>query len=90
MCRKPKSTSTTTARSNVNSIADNTTKNCVNAVLHKNYYPECNSDYDSSDDNMVAGTESNTLNIGPKNTIRQIEIQKWVISLTLEEVSAVS
>ena len=34
----------------------------------QSYNPQCESDYDSSDDNMVAGIASNTIQIEPKNT----------------------
>ena len=37
-----------------------------------NYNPQCESDYDSSDDNMVASIASNAIQIEPKNTILQI------------------
>ena len=36
------------------------------------YNPQCKSDYDSSDDNMVASTASNSIQIEPKNTTLQI------------------
>ena len=37
-----------------------------------NYNPQCESDYDSSDDNMVASIASNAIQNEPKNTILQI------------------
>ena len=37
-----------------------------------NYNPQCESDYDSSDDNMVASVARNAIQIEPKNTILQI------------------
>ena len=55
----------------MNSIDKNTTDNSVNAILNTNYINECESDYDSSDDNMVASFASNTLLIEPKNTSLQ-------------------
>ena len=36
------------------------------------YTPQCESDYDSSDDNMVASIASNSIQIEPKNTTLQI------------------
>ena len=36
------------------------------------YNPQCKSDYDSSDDNMVASIASNAIQIEPKNTNLQI------------------
>ena len=36
------------------------------------YNPQCESDYDSSDDNMVASIASNSIQIEPKNTTLQI------------------
>ena len=72
MCRKPKSTTTRTNLPNVNSMDENTTNNSVNAVSNFNYNPDCESVYDSSDDNMVASSECKTLQIERKNTILQI------------------
>ena len=72
VCRKPKSSSTKSTRPNVNSIEENTTEQCVNAIQNTNYNPQCGSGYDSSDDNMVAGIASTTVQIEPKNTILQI------------------
>ena len=54
VCRKPKSSSTKPTRPNVNSIEENTTEQSINAIQNANYNPQCESDYDSSDDNMVA------------------------------------
>ena len=70
MFRKPKSTSTKNTRPNVNSIDKTTTDNSVKAIL--NYNPKCESDYDKSDENMVASIASNTLQFEPKNTTLQI------------------
>ena len=67
VCRKPKSTSQKTTRPKVNSIDENTTDNSDNAMLNTNYNPECESDYDSSDDTMVASIACNTLQIERKN-----------------------
>ena len=54
VCCKPKSTSTKTIGPNANSIDENTTDNSVNDILNSKDNPECESDYVSSDDNMVA------------------------------------
>ena len=56
----------------MSSVDVNTTVNSVNGVLNTNYNPECESDYDTSDDNMVGSIASNTLDIEPKNTILHI------------------
>ena len=72
VCRKPNSSSTKPTRSNVNSIEENTTELSVNAIQNTNYNPQCGSDYDSSDDNMVASIASTTVQIETKNTIIQI------------------
>ena len=69
VCRKPKSSSTKPTPSNVNSIEETTTEQSVNAIQNTNYNPQCESDFDSSDDNMVARIASNTIQIEPKNTI---------------------
>ena len=66
VCRKPKSSSTKQTRSNVNSIEDNTTYQSVNAIQYANYNHQCESHYDSSDDNMVASIASNRVQIEPK------------------------
>ena len=71
-CRKPKSSSTKPTRPNVNSIEENTIKQSVNAIQNTNYKPQCGSDYDSSDDNIIASIASFTVQIEPKNTILQI------------------
>ena len=42
--------------------------NSLSMRSKKNYNPQCESDYDSSYDNMVASIESNTIQIEPKNT----------------------
>ena len=67
LCRKPKQT-----RSKVNSIEDNTTDQSVNAIQNANYNPQCESDFDSSDDNMLTRIASNTVQIEPKNMILPI------------------
>ena len=72
VCRKPKSSSTKSTRPNVNSIEENTTEQCVNAIQNTNYNPQCGSCYDNSDDNMVSGIASTTVQIEHKNTILQI------------------
>ena len=72
VCRKPKSSSTKPTRSNFNSIEETTTEQFVNAIQNTNYNPKCESDYDNSDDNMVASIASNTIQIEPKNKILQI------------------
>ena len=76
VCRKPKSSSTKQTRSIVNSIEDNATDQTVDAIKKANYNPQGDSDYDRSDDNMVASTASNTVQIKPKNTIIQIKNTK--------------
>ena len=72
MCRKPKSSSNKSTRSNVNSVEETTTDQTVNAIQNLNYNPQCESHYDSSDYNMVASIASNAIQIEPKNTILQI------------------
>ena len=72
VCRKLKSTFTESTRPNVNSIYENTTEQFVNAIENTNYNPQCGSDYDSSDNNMVASIASTTVQIEPKHTILQI------------------
>ena len=72
VCRKPKSSSNKPFRSHVNSIEETTTDQSVNAIQNADYNPQCESDYDSSDDNMVASIASNTIQIEPKNTTVQI------------------
>ena len=72
VCRKPKSSSTKPTRPNVNSIEEKTTEQSINAIKNANYSPQCESDYDSSDDNMVVRIASNTVQNEPKNTILQI------------------
>ena len=44
----------------------------MNAIQNADYNPQCESDYDSSDDNMVASITSNAIQIEPKNTTLQI------------------
>ena len=73
VCRKPKSSSTKPTRSNVNSIEESTTEQSVNAIQNTNYNPQCESDYDSSDDIMVARIANNTIQFEPKNTIYRSE-----------------
>ena len=72
MCRKPKSSSNKPTRSNVNSVEDTSTDQTVNAIQNMDYNPQCESDYDSSDDNIVASIASNSIKIEPKNTRLQI------------------
>ena len=72
MCRKPKSSSNKPTRSNVNSVEDTSTDQTVNAIQNMDYNPQCESDYDSSDDNMVASIASNSIQIESKNTTLQI------------------
>ena len=72
VCRKPKSSSNKPIQSNVNSVEETSTDQTVNAIQNMNYNPQCESDYDSSDDNMVASIASNAIQIEPKNTILQI------------------
>ena len=72
VCRKSKSSSNKPVQSNVNSVEETSTDQTVNAIQNMNYNPQCESDYDSSDDNMVASIASNAIQIEPKNTILQI------------------
>ena len=72
VCRKSKSPTNKPNRSNVNSVEETPIDQTVNAIENVNYNPQCESDYDSSDDNMVASIASNTIQIEPKNTILQI------------------
>ena len=72
VCRKPKSSSNKSTRSNINSIEETTIDQSVNAIQNTDYNPQCESDYDSSDDNMVASIASNSIQIEPKNTTLQI------------------
>ena len=72
VCRKPKSPSNETTRSNVNSVEDTLTDQRVNAIQNMDYNPQCESDYNNSDDNMVASIASNSIQIEPKNTTLQI------------------
>ena len=72
VCRNPKSSSTKPTRSNIKSIEETTTEQSVNAIPNTNCSPQCESDYDSSDDNMVASIAINTILIEPKNTTLQI------------------
>ena len=71
VCRKPKSSSNKPTRSNVKSVEDTPTDQTVNAIQNMDYNPQCESDYDSSDDNMVASIASNSIQIEPKNTTLQ-------------------
>ena len=71
MCRKPKSLSNKPIRSNVNSVEETSTDQTVNAIQNMNYNPQCESNYDSSDDNKVASIASNAIQIEPRNTILQ-------------------
>ena len=88
MCRKPKSTSTKTSRINVNSIDEKTTENSVDANLNINYNPECESDYISLDDNMMAGIASKILKVEPKN--KTLQIGNKGVGLLIESGSACS
>ena len=72
VCRKPKSSSNKSTRLNVNSVEDTPTDQTVNAIQNMDYNPQCESDYNSSDDNMVAIIASNSIQIEPKNTTLQI------------------
>ena len=71
MCPKTKTVWSKPSRPNVNFV-DETTTDCFNAIQNTNYNPECGSDYDSLDNNMVASIASNTLQIEQKNTNLQI------------------
>ena len=72
VCRKPKSSSNKSTRSNLLSIEETTTDKSVNAIQNAVYNTQCESYYDSSDNNMVASIASNSIQIEPKNTILQI------------------
>ena len=72
VCRKTKSSSNKPTGSNVNSVEDTPTDQTVNAIKNKDHNPQCESDYDSSDDNMVASIASNSIQIEAKNTTLQI------------------
>ena len=72
VCRKPKSSSSKSTRSNNNSIEETTIDQSLNAIQNADYNPQSESDYDSSDGNMVASITSNTIQIEPKNTTLQI------------------
>ena len=72
VCRKPESSSNKSTRSNFNSIEETTLDQSVNAIQNTDYNPQCESDYDSSDDNMVASIASNSIQIEPKSTTLQI------------------
>ena len=72
VCRKPKSSFNKPTRPNVNAIEESTTDQSVNAIQNGDYNPQCESDYDSSDYNMVASIASITIHIEPKNTTLQI------------------
>ena len=71
MCRTPKSSSNKSTRLTVNSVEDTPTDQTVNAIQNMDYNPQCESDYNSSDDNMVASIASNSIQIEPKNTTLQ-------------------
>ena len=72
VCRKPKSYTNKPTRTNVISIEETTTDQSVNVFQNTDYNPQCASDNDSSDDNMVASIASNTIQIEPKKTTLQI------------------
>ena len=88
VCRKPKSSSNKPTRSNVNSVEDTSTDQTVNAIQNMNYNPQCESDYDSSDDNMVASIASNSIQIEPKNTT--LQIGKTQVGLLIDSGSVCS
>ena len=58
LCRTLDSSSTKSTRSNVNSFEETTTEQSVYAIQNRNYNTQCESDYDSSDDNILAGIAS--------------------------------
>ena len=72
VCRKPKSSSNKPTRSIVNSVEDTPTDQTLNAIQNMDYNPPCESDYDSSDDNIVASIAINSIQIEPKNTTLHI------------------
>ena len=76
VCRKPKSSSNKPTRSIVNSVEDTPTDQTLNAIQNMDYNSPCESDYDSSDDTMVASIAINSIQIEPKNTSYKLEIPK--------------
>ena len=72
VCRKLKSSSNKPTRSNVNSVEDTPTDQTVSAIKNMNFNPQCESDYDSSNDNIVASIASNSIQIKPNKTTLQI------------------
>ena len=66
----------------MNFIDENKTDNFVNDIQNINYNPEIESEYDSSDDKMVASLASNTLQIEPKN--RTLQIGKTKVGLLID------
>ena len=70
----------------MNSIDDNTTEISDNAVLKINYKSECEFNYGSSDDKMVASITSNSLHIEPKKP----NFTYWKNKLLTLEVSILS
>ena len=88
VCRKPKSFSNQPTRANFNSIEQTTTDQSVNAIQNTDYNPQCASDYDSSDDNMVASIASKTIQIEPKNTT--LQIGKFQVGLHIDSGSVCS
>ena len=72
VCRKPKSSSNKSTPLNINSIEETTIDQSVNAIQKTDYNPQCESDYDSADDNIVASIACNSIQIEPKNTTLKI------------------
>ena len=82
VCRKSRSTSIKSTRPSVNSIDENTTEQSVNAIQNTNYSPQCGSDYDSSDENLVARIAS--------TTVKQLEKLKGTFKKPQEQQRFVS
>ena len=53
-------------------MEETTIKQSVNAIQNANYNPQCEFNYDSSDDNILASIASNKNQIDSKNTTSQI------------------
>ena len=90
VCRMPKSSPTKPTRSNANSVEENTTEQSVNTIQSINYNLQCESDFDSSDDNIVANIASNTIQIEPKNKNLQIGNNKVGLLIDSGSVCSIS
>ena len=56
----------------------------VNDITDMNYNPECESDYDSSDNNMVTSIASITFQTEPRKQHFLLETQTWASRLSVE------